>query len=287
MPQAQNHPPGSFCWAEVGTVQTARTKAFYSELFGWTFEDRPAGQFGVYTMCKLDGKDLAGLYEMPPELVKAGLPPHWMSYVAVESADEACRTIAQHGGKIQQGPFDVMDVGRMAICQDPTGATFSIWQPKAHKGSAVMGDHGTPSWFELGTRDIARAETFYTSVFGWKIKKGADAGPVYHEFTAGGLPQGGIKELEPEQGPIPPHWLIYFTVEDCNGDVERAQRLGGRVVVPAMDIPNVGRFAVLSDPAGANFAIIQLAFDPQAKPAAKAEVPAAKSSKPAKKKKKS
>lgn len=261
MPEIQNHTPGAFCWAEVGTVDAKKTKAFYSELFGWTYEDRPAGEFGTYTMCQLRGKELAGLYEIPP---KMGIPPHWMSYIAVASADAACETIKQHGGKVQQGPFDVMDVGRMAICQDPTGATFSIWQAKAHKGATLMGENGTPCWFELATKGVEKAEKFYRDVFGWSVKKGTDAGMVYHELTPPGapFPQGGMMELTPHHGPVPPHWKIYFTVDDCDGDTQRVKNLGGKVIVPPMDIPNVGRFSIVSDPAGATFAMIKLAFDP-------------------------
>lgn len=259
MPEIQSHTPGAFCWAEVGTVDTKKTKSFYSELFGWKYEDKPAGEFGVYSMCKSQGKDLAGLYEMPPELLKSGIPPHWMSYVAVANADAACEKIKQHGGKVQQGPFDVMDVGRMAICQDPTGATFSIWQAKAHKGATIMGENGTPCWFELSTKGLDKAEKFYKDVFGWSVKAGGD----YREISAPGapMPQGGMMELTPQHGPVPPHWMIYFTVNDCDGDAQRVKNLGGKVVVPPMDIPNVGRFSVLADPAGATFAIIKLAFD--------------------------
>jgi predicted enzyme related to lactoylglutathione lyase len=263
MPDIQSHSPGAFCWAEVGTVNTKKTKAFYSELFGWKYEDKPAGAFGVYTMCKTQGKDLAGLYEMPPELVKSGIPPHWMSYVAVASADAACEKIKKHGGKVQQGPFDVMEVGRMAICQDPTGATFSIWQSKAHKGASVMGENGTPCWFELATKGVEKAEKFYKDVFGWSVKTGSGAGFDYREFSAPGapMPQGGMMELMPQHGPVPPHWMIYFTVQDCDADAKRCQSLGGKIVVPPMDIPNVGRFSVLADPAGATFAIIKLTLD--------------------------
>jgi hypothetical protein len=267
MPEIQSHPPGAFCWAEVGTVDRKRTKTFYGELFGWKYEDKPAGAFGVYTMCKTGGKDLAGLYEMSPELLRSGVPPHWMSYVAVPSADAACEKVKKHGGKVQQGPFDVMDVGRMAICQDPTGATFSVWQAKAHKGSSVMGESGTPCWFELATRGVEKAERFYKDVFGWSVKTGSDAGFVYREFSPPGsaMPQGGMMELTPQHGPVPPHWMIYFTVEDCDADASHCQALGGKVVVPPMDIPNVGRFSVLADPAGATFAIIKLSFDPTQK----------------------
>lgn len=267
MPEIKKHTPGSFCWAEVATLDAQKTKAFYSELFGWKYEDRPAGEFGIYTMCKLDGKDLAGLYTLPPNLVEMGVPPHWMSYIAVASADEAAKKVQAHGGTIQQGPFDVMDVGRMAICQDPTGATFSVWQAKAHHGASVMGEHGTPCWFELATKGAERAEKFYRDVFGWSVKVGNDAGLVYREFSAPGapFPSGGIMELTPQHGPVPPHWMIYFTTPDVNADTERAKRLGGKVIVPPMDIPKVGRFSVLADPSGAAFAIITLAFDPTQK----------------------
>jgi uncharacterized protein len=279
MPEFKKHTPGSFCWAEVGTVQTKKTKAFYAELFGWTYEDKPAGQFGVYTMCKLGGKELAGLFEMPPEMTKMGVPPHWMSYIAVENADASAKKIQQHGGKVQQGPFDVMDVGRMAVCQDPTGAMFSIWQPKSHKGAGIMGEHGTPCWFELATKDVAKAEAFYKAVFGWSLHGGSD-GMVYRELTPPGAncPQGGIMELLPQHGPQPPNWKIYFTVADCDADAKRAQALGGRVYMPPMDIPKVGRFAVLADPAGASFAIItlSLAEDHKSAPQTPAAIPSAK-----------
>jgi predicted enzyme related to lactoylglutathione lyase len=264
MPEITTHAPGSFCWAEVATLDAKKTKAFYTELFGWTYEDRPAGEFGVYTMCKLDGKDLAGLYSLPPSLVEMGVPPHWMSYVAVESADEACARIKKHGGTVQQGPMDVMDVGRMAICQDPTGATFSVWQAMSHCGASIMGEHGTPCWFELSTKGAGRAEKFYRDVFGWSVKLGTDGGMEYREFSAPGAPQpsGGIVELAPERGPAPPHWMIYFTTRAVDADTERARALGGKVILAPMDIPKVGRFSVLADPAGAAFSLITLAFDP-------------------------
>lgn len=291
MPEFKKHVPGSFCWAEVATLQTKQTKTFYGQLFGWTFEDRPTGEFGVYTMCKLGGQELAGLFELPPEMQKQGVPAHWMSYIAVESADAAAQKIQQHGGKVLQGPFDVLEVGRMAVCQDPTGASFSIWQPKSHAGAGVMNEPGTPGWFELATKDVAKAEAFYKAVFGWSMHGGSDGG-TYRELTPPGAacPQGGIMELRPEHGPQPPNWKIYFTVADCDACVMRALALGGKVHLPPMDIPKVGRFAVVADPAGATFALITLAPAPgetpnPAIPAKKAAAPRAKTAaKPSKRK---
>jgi hypothetical protein len=266
--EIKEHPPGAFCWAELGTTDAQRAKAFYSELFGWTYDDRPAGEFGVYTMCQLRGKDVCALYELPPEMRKQGIPPHWMSYVAVASADAACEQGRKLGGKVQQGPFDVMDVGRMAILTDPTGATFSIWQARKHRGAQLAGERGMPCWFELATRDVEKAEQFYTGLFGWKVKVGTDGGMVYRELSAPGAacPMGGMMEMTPQHGPVPPHWMIYFTVDDCDGDVRRAQGLGGKTILPPMDIPKVGRFAILGDPAGAVFAIIKLDLQHETKP---------------------
>jgi len=292
MPEITSHAPGSFCWAEVGTLNAKKSKAFYSELFGWQYEDRPAGEFGVYTMCKLGGKDVAGFYELSPELTKMGVPPHWMSYVAVASADAACKKIQQHGGVVQQGPFDVMDVGRMAICKDPTGAVFSIWQAKAHKGVGLGGEYGAPGWFELHTKNVEKAEQFYRDVFGWSVKTSSDGGMVYRELTPPGsnCPQGGMMELMPQQAGVPPHWLIYFPVEDCDRDVKRVTSLGGKTLMPPMDIPKVGRFAVVQDPAGAAFAIIKLTMEPKVTgaplPSATATAPKNKAEPQAKSKKK-
>lgn len=287
MPEIVKHAPGSFCWAEVGTVDAQKTKAFYGQLFGWKYEDRPAREFGTYTMVKTGGKDLAGLYELSRNLLKRGVRPHWMPYVAVASADAACEKIQKHGGSVQQGPFDVMDAGRMAICTDPTGATFSVWQPKTHAGASIMGESGTPCWFELATRGVERAEGFYKDVFGWSVKTNTDVGMVYREFSPpdAPMPQGGMMELTPQHGPIPPHWMIYFMVDDCDRDAKRCQSLGGKVLLPPKDIPNVGRFAVLADPAGAAFSIIKLAFDPATHTTADQPLPPA-AVKPRKKKKK-
>ncbi len=264
MPEMSNHAPGSFCWAEVGTVGAAKSKAFYSELLGWKFDDRPAGDFGVYSIGQLRGRDICGMYELSPEMKKQGVPPHWMSYIAVKDADATCKRVSELGGTVIQGPFDVMDVGRMAVLADPTGAHFSIWGAKTHKGSGILGEPGAPCWFELATKGLDKAEAFYMKLFGWSLKKGNDGGVAYYEITNPGAPypMGGMMELRKEHGPVPPHWTVYFMTNDVDGDASRAKRLGGQVFAPPMDIPRVGRFSVLADPAGASFAIFKLAETP-------------------------
>lgn len=259
MPEVTGHAPGSFCWIELGTNDPNGAKKFYKGLFGWEAEDMPAGPDMNYTMLRIRGLDVGAMYKLGAEETAHGIPPHWNSYVAVASADEAAAKAKALGGNILADAFDVMDVGRMAIVQDPLGATFEVWQAKAHFGVKLVGEAGTFCWDELWTTDRKKAAEFYTGLFGWKTKDG-DAGPagVYTEWSNAGQPIGGMMEISPDMGPVPPNWLPYFMVEDCNATAETAGALGGKLFVPPTDIPNVGRFSVIADPQGAMFAIVKL-----------------------------
>jgi hypothetical protein len=258
MPETARHEPGSFCWIELGTNDAKAAKAFYGALFGWTFKDDPMGPEAFYTTTKLGGKEVGGLYEYDAAQKKSGLPPHWLTYVAVANADEVTAKAKSLGANLMMEPFDVMDFGRMALLQDPQGATFAVWQAKSHPGSRIKDETGTYGWNELSTTDDVGARDFYTKLFGWGAKASTDAGMAYTEWQNGGTSIGGCLKLDPAWGPVPPHWLVYFMVDDCDASAAKTASLGGSVRVPPMDIPNVGRFAVLADPTGAAFAIIRL-----------------------------
>lgn len=259
MPEVTSHAPGSFCWIELNTSDPAAAKKFYSGLFNWEAEDMPAGPDMVYTMLKVRGLEVGAMCGLQPEQKAHGVPPHWMTYVAVESADDAAKKAASLGGTVMAGAFDVMDVGRMAIIQDPQGATFCVWQAKAHIGAKLVGETGTFGWDELWTTDRKAAVEFYKGLFGWGAKEGDMGGMgVYTEWQNGGQSIGGMMEMPPEMGKVPPNWLPYFMVEDCNSTADKAAASGGKVSVPPTDIPNVGRFSVIQDPQGAAFAIIKL-----------------------------
>jgi len=258
MQETPEYKPGTFCWVELGTSDVAGAKTFYAPLFGWEFDERPAGPDMVYTMIKLDGKDVGGLYQLMPDMVSQGIPPNWMSYVLVESADDTAGKVKDAGGTVINGPFDVMTVGRMAIIQDPTGAVFSLWQPGTNKGAGVVNVPNSFCWNELATRDTKKAGEFYSSVFGWGKDVQNLGSMEYTMFTNGDRPGGGMFGITPDMGNLPPHWLVYFAVDDCDAKVQKASELGAQVMKPADDIPGVGRFAILVDPQGAAFAIIKL-----------------------------
>ncbi len=251
------HAPGTFCWPELATIDQSGAKAFYSALFNWETQDDDIGGGEVYTMMSLQGRTLGALYNMRPEERSQGIPPHWNSYVAVESADTSAAKAKALGGTILAEPFDVMDVGRMAIIQDPTGATFCIWEAKKHAGAAVLNEVGTLIWTELLTTDTARAQAFYTTLFGWK----ADAKPMgpmtYTIYQNGAAQAGGMMQIPKEMGPIPSHWMVYFGVADADATATKTASLGGKIATAPHDVPNVGRFAVLQDPQGAYFAVFK------------------------------
>jgi predicted enzyme related to lactoylglutathione lyase len=249
------HAPGSFCWIELATTDGPGAKKFYSELFGWTTHDSPVGPDMVYSMLRLDGKDVGALYQKG-EMMK-DVPVHWASYISVTSADEIAAKAKSLGGTVVKEPFDVMDVGRMAVIIDPTGAAFCIWQPKKHQGIGVKGVPNSLTWNELLTTDTAKASDFYTKLFGWKDNTHGD-GMHYTEFMNGDTHAGGMMQIQPQMGPVPPHWGIYFAVDDTDAAFAKATSLGATAIVPPMDIEKVGRFATIKDPQGAVFSIIKL-----------------------------
>lgn len=255
--------PGAFCWVELGTSDSDAAKNFYSQLFDWKYDDSPMGPDMIYTIVKIDGKDVGGLYKMMPDMVAQGIPPHWLSYVLVNNADETVEKAKAAGATVLNGPFDVGTVGRMAVIKDPTDAVFAIWQPKEHRGAVAYNVPGSLTWNELGTRDTAKAGEFYTKVFGWTTES-MPASPIeYTVFKNSDRGNGGMYKITPEMGRIPPHWLAYFAVDNCDAKVQKVTELGGSVMKPADDIPGVGRFAILNDPQGAAFAIIQLENPPE------------------------
>jgi predicted enzyme related to lactoylglutathione lyase len=256
MPDYQEHAAGTFCWAELVTTDAGGAKEFYCDLFGWTFHDDPVGEGKTYTMLQRQGKSVGALYQRNAEQTARGVPPHWSQYVSVADVDAAERKVRDGGGRILAGPFDVLDIGRMAVCQDPTGAVFSLWQPRRHIGAQVKGDPGSLCWHELQTRDTAAAGRFYGMVFGWEAQTQRMGATDYTSFMCAGQPAAGMLAIQKEWGEVPPNWLPYFAVGDCDASALKATRLGATLLVPPTAIPGVGRFAVVQDPQGAVFGVV-------------------------------
>ena len=254
MPEVQKYLPGTPCWVDV-TSNIEDGERFYGGLFGWTFEPNPDPAAGGYGMFTLDGKNVAG---MAPSA--AGIPPLWSSYVSVEDVDTAARLAQDAGGQLFVGPMTVLDVGRMAVVADPTGAMIGLWQPNAHAGADVVNEPNTLCWNELQSRDLAAATPWYTRVFGWDCIHLDDAQP-YTDIQLDGQSIGGMMSM-PGMVPaeIGSYWAVYFRVESCSQTVSKAKELGGNVLVPPTQIPP-GTFATLTDPQGAAFNVLEFGPD--------------------------
>jgi uncharacterized protein len=260
MQESTSYAPGTFCWVELGTTDGEAAKKFYTSLFGWEATDNPVGPGMIYTILKLDGKDAGALYKMGEEM--KGVPPNWLSYISVKNVNETTAKAKQLGGTVFKEPFDVMDLGRMSVIQDSTGAVFALWQAGTHPGVGISNVPNSFCWNELATKDTAKAGNFYTGLLGW-TKNVQNMGTMdYTSFINGERPAGGMYAPTPEMGDVPPHWLVYFAVDDTDAKAKKAAELGGKICAPPMDIPGVGRFSVIQDPQGAAFGIIKLLNPP-------------------------
>lgn len=262
MQEVTKYPPGTFSWVDLSTTDAEGAKTFYSQLFGWGTHDIPIGPDSFYTMFQLEGRDVAAASEMAAEMKAQGHPAHWISYISVEDVDDVTSRVEGLGGTVIAPPFDVFDSGRMAVIQDPTQAAVALWQAKSHIGAKLVNIPGAFSWNELATNDLNQATEFYTNLIGWEINAmEMGGGLTYHTISNKGRMNGGMMQMNEEWGDAPPHWMVYFSVADCDASAKKAESLGGTIMVPPSDIPTIGsRFAVIQDPQGAVFTIM---YSPQ------------------------
>jgi predicted enzyme related to lactoylglutathione lyase len=242
-------------WVDLQTNDQDGAKAFYGNLFGWSYDDQPMPQGPAYSLAKLGDGTVAAIAPQSPDMQAAGVPPAWNTYLAVDSADDAAARVEPAGGTVTMQPFDVMDAGRMTFVLDPTGVAVGLWQAGQHIGATVVNEPGTVIWNELVTDDQAAALPFYEAVVGLTTTRmDMPGGGPYTVFEAGDQQVGG--SMSPPTSDVPNHWQVYFAVTDADASARTAGGLGGSVVMAPFDT-SVGRMAVLRDPQGGTFSIIQ------------------------------
>lgn len=255
MPVRTSYVQGTPNWVDLQTTDTGAAKAFYASLFGWTYDDQPMpDSAAAYSMAKLGDEQVAAIAPQSPDLAAAGAPPMWNTYLAVDSVDDAATKVEAAGGQVAMAPFDVMDAGRMAFVLDPSGAAVALWQANTHIGASLVNEPGTVTWNELITTDPS-VTAFYEQVVGLTTAAMDDTGiGGYTLFQAGGQPVGGT--TAPQMPGVPNHWHVYFAVADADASAAKVTGLGGSVLTEPFDTP-AGRMAVVRDPQGATFSIIQ------------------------------
>ncbi len=262
------YPHGLFSWTDVYLPDPAAGRDFYTALFGWDAEDAhdPDGNY-IYTGFSKDGRAVAGLGPLPSGSQDSPFPPMWNSYVTVDDVDAALGRWKDGGGTALMPAMDVMSAGRMAFVADPQGAVVALWQAGDSVGGEAFGDHGTLTWNELNTRDSQASRDFYAAALGWEYERFEGAGPAEYWLIrldakeseqpyADDKYNGGVLTMDDNwPAEIPPHWMVYFHVDDTDALISRLVELGGAVSVPAFDTP-VGRIAVVGDPQGGTFSVI-------------------------------
>jgi predicted enzyme related to lactoylglutathione lyase len=242
--------PGKFVWFEHLSSDPKKAQAFYGEVLGWKVESFPMGDF-TYDMIATKTGTVGG-YAQPKDARTAA---HWISYASVTDIDATLKAITAAGGKVVEAAYDVPTIGRMARVADPLGAELSLFQSVDGDEPDQPASHGRFDWNELSTTDPDKALAFYTKVLGYS-HKAMDMGPIgtYLVLEKGGVPRAGILKAPPG---VPTGWLPYVTVDDCDAAAARAARHGGQVMAAPADIPGVGRFAVITDVAGAGLGVIK------------------------------
>jgi predicted enzyme related to lactoylglutathione lyase len=241
-------------WIDLSTKDPAAARDYYSKLFGWKAEPEKDPAAGGYAIARLDGKDVAGIGGLQDPTG----PSAWMVYIGTRDAASLAKKIEAEGGKVVSPPFEVMDTGRMAVFQDPTGAFISAWEPRTMNGFGVQRKAGAFSWAELNARGIDKAKQFYRKIFGWGQKDTpmGEGQSDYTEFKLGDENIAGGMEMNPMvPKEVPSYWMVYFGVTDVDKAHKKATELGATEMVPPSDFPG-GRFSIVSDPQGAMFGLM-------------------------------
>lgn len=245
---------GEFCWINVLTPASAEAQAFFTAVLGWEYTALPPEMGGH--LIKVGGEEIGGMWDtagqnMPPE-TRAGIG----LMIRVESADATSARANELGG-LGKPAFDIGPTGRMAETFDPFQAEMDVWQAGVSPGmTAESTRHGVPSWIELATYETEKAGAFWSTLFGWEMKKMEMPGMDYFVFSAGDRMVGGMMAITPEMGSFPSHWAVYMTVDDVDIAAAKAASLGGSVFMSPVNIQSVGRMAGIASPQGVMFYVI-------------------------------
>jgi uncharacterized protein len=255
MAQATTDTTNRPAWVDLSSADPDAAREFYGSLFGWQVEVNPDPMYGGYGIAKLDGMDVAGIGpKMDPTA-----PTAWSFYIGTDDIAALAQRVRDSGGTVVMEPIDIGDQGRMAVFQDPSGAFIASWQGERMGGFQTQAP-GSFGWAEVNARGVDGAVAFYTAVFGWDTRTSpmGEGQPPYTEFLLDGESVAGAWEMNAlVPAEVPSYWQIYFAVEDVDESFRRALELGAHEMVEPQPFPG-GRFAILSDPQGASFALLQM-----------------------------
>jgi predicted enzyme related to lactoylglutathione lyase len=249
--EAAHH--GAPSWVDLSTSEIEGATEFYTELFGWSVATTST-PMGEYHIASVDDREVCGM--MAHGDGQQGMPAVWTVFFTVGDLEATLASIDDHGGAVVQPPIEIPGGAHVAVATDPAGAMFAVISGGPHpRGAYISAALGGVGWVETLTRDPLAIVPFYETVFGWQTH--SDEATGYTMFTLDDANVGGMLPMPSEvPAEAPSHWATYFTVADCEATARRCAELGGQVHRPASSAGGV-RFAVLSDPQGATFSVIE------------------------------
>ena len=255
-PSSSERHTGKVIWADLITPDLAGAKRFYGGLFGWTFQNTHMWDTD-YSIALLDGVPVGGLVQrsIRPDEHRQ---PAWLTFISVQDVDEAERITLAHGGKVLAQPRTFAQRGRQAVFADPQGAVFAVLQSSSGDPQDVLAVPGEWIWSSLVTRDLDSAAAFYQTVFGYEVfALPSDDGSEHVLLATAITARASANALPPDPANLYPHWLNFVRVTSTTAAVAQVEALGGRVLVA----PHLGRhgglIAVVADPAGAPFGLLE------------------------------
>lgn len=245
---------GRFVWHDLMTTELSASLSFYRSLFPeWSIREIDMEESGVYHVIHVDGTDVGGFISLEPA---TGIPSHWISYVSVEDCEAAVQAATALGGTCLFPTMEVPGVGRFAVIQDPQGAMIKPFEVAGDVRIPDDNASGRFCWDELLTDNVDAARSFYRTLFGWSsIERMVPGLGAYTLFRAGEQDVAGVLPMPPDSESIS-GWLTYLSAADLDERCSKAEALGATVRIKPQNLSGVGRIAVLSDPNGATFAML-------------------------------
>jgi predicted enzyme related to lactoylglutathione lyase len=258
-PASGEHHSGKVVWTDLSTPDLQAAKRFYGALLGWTFKEVPGDP--NYTLALLDGEPVAGLFQKALPQGESQQSA-WLTFLAVRNVDAAQQAALQHGGKVLSKPHTYLRRGRQAVLADPDGAVFAVLAADGGDPPDYLAAPSEWIWTSILVTNPKQEIDFYRTVFGYNVYDLAtdgdgDADAQHYILSSDDYARVGLNVLAADSVRRRPHWLNFVRVTDASDTAKKAATLGGRVLVePRMD-RHGGQLAVLADPAGAPFGVME------------------------------
>jgi len=253
---AAEHHVGKVIWADLVTPDLAAAEQFYGGLFGWTFRDVHVPDT-EYAVAMEAGRPVAGIVQraIPPGEQKQ---PAWLTFIAVRQVDSTATAIVKGGGKLIAPPRTYAGRGRQAVVQDPEGAVFAILASKSGDPGDYLAAPGEWIWSSLLVHDPVEEAAFYHKIFGYDVFELPEESATKHEILSSeDYARAGVNALPTDSKRRRAHWLDFLRVADAADVANKAVTLGGKVLVEPYVDRHGGKIAVLADPAGAPFGVME------------------------------